>query len=111
MELTSENVERIFMDCLFKEGEDTSNYIPAEGITTNVGFHPERIESHREEIVSMLSELPEPFMEKSGGGWTFLNACNDKNGKQWTSFRQRMEQLFQLGIGIEKVAYLMPRDM
>ena len=111
MELTSENVERIFMDCLFKEGEDTSNYIPAEGVTTNVGFHPERIESHKDEIASMLSELPEEFKEKTGGGWTFLNAFNDKNGQQWTSLHRRMEQLFQLGIGIGKVSYLMPRDM
>lgn len=106
-----ERVNAIFMDCLFKEGEDTSKHIKAEGITMNVGFHPERLESHRTEIADMLDELPDEFKESGGGGMSFLNACNDKHGNQWTSLHQRMEQLFQLGIGVGKVKCLMPREM
>ncbi len=106
-----EHVNAIFMDCLFKEGEDTSKYIKAEGIVTNVGFHPERLKSHKAEIVTMLDELPDEFKESGGGGMSFLNACNDKHGNQWTSLYQRMEQLFQLGIGIGKVKCLVPRKM
>ena len=34
--LNPERVEEIFLDSLFKEGEDTSNYVKAEGITRNV---------------------------------------------------------------------------
>ena len=111
MKLTSENVEMIFLDCLFKEDEDHSDFIPAQGITSNVGFHPARLESHKEEIKSMLSELPETFMESSGGGWSFLNACQNANGEQWTGLHQRMEQLFQLGIAIKAAKFLMPREM
>jgi len=87
--LTSEKVEAIFMDCLFRDGEDTSNHIAVEGVVHNVGFHPERLESHRAEIEAMLDELPEMFHEKSGGGWSFLNACNDKHDNQWTDFHMR----------------------
>ena len=106
-----ERVNAIFMDCLFKDGEDTSNHVKAEGITKNVGFHPDRLESHKAEIEAMLDELPEQFKESVGGGWSFLNACNDKHGNQWTGFHQRMEQLFQLGIGIGKVKCQLPREI
>ena len=106
-----ERVNAIFMDCLFKDGEDTSKHIKAEGITRHVGFHPERLESHKAEITAMLEELPDEFKESGGGGMSFLNACNDKHGNQWTGLHQRMEQLFQLGIGVSKVKCLMPREM
>mgnify|MGYP001566155891 FL=1 len=109
--LNPERVDAIFMDCLFREGEDTSKYVKAEGIVRNVGFHPERLENHKAEIVALLDELPEQFKESSGGGWSFLNACMDKHGNQWTGLHRTMEQLFQLGIGIGKVKGLMPREM
>jgi hypothetical protein len=109
--LDPQRVEAIFMDCLFKEGEDTSNHIEAEGIIGSVGFHPERLESHRAEIEALLGELPNEFKVSGGGGWSFLMACNDKHGNQWTSLHLRMDQLFQLGNGIGKVKSLMPREL
>ena len=109
--LNPAQVNAVFMDCLFKDGEDTSKHVKAEGITTTVGFHPERLESHKAEIEAMLDELPNEFKKSGGGGWSFLNACNDKHGNQWTGFHQRMEQLFQLGIGIGKVQSQLPREM
>ncbi len=109
--LDPQRVEAIFLDCLFKEGEDTSKHIKAEGVIRNVGFHPERLENHKAEIVAMLEELPDEFKESGGGGMSFLNACNDKHGNQWTGLHLRMEQLFQLGVGIGKAKSLMPREM
>lgn len=109
--LSAERVEQIFLDCLFKEGEDTNNYIEAEGITGKVGFHPGRLESHKTEIEAMLNELPDEFKKSKGGGWSFLNACVDKNGNQWTGFHKIMEQLFQLGIAIGKAEYTLSREM
>jgi len=111
MELTSENVEKVFMNCLFKDGEDTANYIKAEGIISIVGFHTSRLENHREDVKEMLDCLPNNFKAKGGGGWSFLNACDNQNGIQWTDLHQRMEQLFQLGIGLKLVKYLMPKEM
>ncbi len=110
-ELNAERVEKVFLDCLFRNGEDTSNLVRAEGITTTVGFHPERLEGHKVEIETMLNELPDEFKKSGGGDGSFLNACNDKHGNQWTGFHVRMEQLFQLGIAIGKVEYLMRREL
>jgi hypothetical protein len=109
--LDAGRVEEVFLECLFRDGEDTTNHIRAEGITSTVGFHPDSLESHKAEIEAMLEELPDEFKSSGGGGWSFLNACNDKHGNQWTGLHQRMEQLFQLGIAIGKVEYQLPREM
>jgi hypothetical protein len=110
--LTPQSVEAVFMDCLFKDGEDTSTRIVAEGITMNVGFHPGRIEEHRQEIHDMLAELPDGFKEGSAAsGMSFLEACNDRHGNLWTGMHLTMQQLVQLGIAIGEVKYLAPREM
>ncbi len=108
--LTAEKVVAVFEDCLFKDGEDTANHVKAEGITTIVRFHPQRLEGHRKDIEAMLAGLPDNF-QASGGGMSFLNACLDRDGNQWTGMHQTMEQLFQLGIAIGKVKPCLPRDM
>lgn len=109
--LTSEKVNSVFQDCLFREGEDTTSHIKAEGVMKTVGFHPVRLESHKLEIVELLQELPEEFQETKGGGWSFLNACLDKNGNQWTGLHSVMEELFLLGIAAGKVKFQLPRHM
>lgn len=92
-----ERVNTIFHDCLYRRGEDTSGHVKAEGITCNVGFHPERLEGHRAEVSAMLVELPDTFRRSSGGGWSFLNACVDREGNQWTGDHHRMMQARSCG--------------
>jgi hypothetical protein len=111
MTLNAEQVQTIFLDCLFRDGEDTSNHVAVEGITTNVGFNPDRLTIHKPEIKAMLAELPDSFKVSGGGGMSFLNACEDRHGNQWTGMHQRMEQLFQLGLGVGAVKLLLPREV
>ena len=111
MDLTSQNVEKVFMECLFQEGEDTANAVIVEGITSKFGFHPERVEKNTQNISEMLSQLPVQFKKANGGGWSFLNACNNKDGEQWTGMHQKIEQLMCLGLAVKKVEYIMPRKM
>jgi hypothetical protein len=111
MILTADKVREIFLDCLFKDGEDTEKHVQAEGVVYSVGFHPERLQQHRQEILTLLFELPDQFQYDKGGGWSFLNACDDRHGVQWTGEHQTMEQLVQLGVGIGAVKYLLPRDL
>ena len=103
-------VTEIFTDCLFKEGEDTSVHIKVEGIMSTFGFHPERLKTHKEEIIEMLRQLPDDFHQKIGGGMSFLNACNDKEGVQWGE-HMNMDQLFCLGMGIGKVRSPLPKSL
>jgi len=111
MDLTSQNVEEVFFNCLFKEGENTDNPILADGIMSKIGFHEKRLNNNSDNITSMLNKLPKEFQKNSGGGMSFLNACDDCDGNQWTGSHTTMEQLFQLGLALGKVKCLIPRDM
>lgn len=109
--LTAENVDSIFIDCLFAKDELHDNVVIAEGVLTKIGFNPVKLEKHSDEIYNMLKQLPEEFQKESGGGMTFLNAYKDKDGNQWTGLHQTMEQLVTLGIGINKVKYCTPKEL
>ncbi len=108
--LTSENVETIFLDCLFKDGEDTSTAVKVKGILNDFGFHPDRLKENEDLIYKLLKELPDQFQMDGGGGWSFLQACIDKDGHQWGEHRN-MEQLFVLGIAIKKAEFQLPREL
>jgi hypothetical protein len=59
----------------------------------------------------MLLELPDTFMKTKGGGWSFLNACMNKNGEQWTAFHPKVQELFCLGLALDICSYTLPREM
>lgn len=115
--LTSENVELMIKICLYRNDEivdqDTASagLVIIKGITVNFGFHPGRLKKNRKAIIEMLAELPKPFMKSYGGGWSFLQACNDKDDNQWTGLHTRMEELFCLGMAIGVVTMPMPREL
>jgi hypothetical protein len=118
MKLTTENVKNIIMDCLFTE-EEMKKYtqkelmqkaVKVKGVITEFGLNPDRIKTHKEDIMKMLNQLPDEFHKNTGGGWSFLNACNTKDGTQWGEHRN-MEELFVLGIASNQAAYLMPREL
>lgn len=115
--INPQEVEAAFVECLYREKElEGVDGVPkgtvvVEGIVSKVGFHPDRLEEKRAKVTEWLKVLPHTFRKNGGGGWSFLNACNQENGVQWTGLHQRMEQLFCLGIGLDLVEYQMPREM
>ena len=111
MTLTAENVSKVFTNCLFKDGEPTDNHLVGEGVTMKVGFHPDRLNESQPLIAEMLQDLPDSFQKKGGGGMSFLNMCQDKEGNQWADLHQTMDQLVCLGIATKTLSFLMPRDM
>lgn len=125
MKLTAANVEQVFTDCLSREtGEITpeqskaiketntapEGWIICEGVVTRAMFNKARLEGHREDIFSMLSELPAQFLETEGGGWSFLNACMTRDNEQWGEHRN-IDCLICLGIGLGLVSFPMPKEM
>jgi hypothetical protein len=114
LELTSQNVETTFKDCLFtdipSQEEIEKRAVIVEGILHKFGFVPEKLEEHRADIISMLSCLPDDFMEGKGGGMSFLNACVTKNGTQWGE-HHTMDLLFSLGQAIGAVKCVLPRNL
>lgn len=112
----AEAVEAAFLSCLFApeeivEGKAPEGAVIVEGITNKFGFHPQRLEAIRETVTRWLRALPTEFLQSGGGGWSFLNACNQVDGRQWADFHRHMEQLFCLGLGLGLVKSQIPRDM
>lgn len=111
MNSIAKKVREIFEDSLYKESETNhDNSIICEGITITVAFHPERLLSHKDEIISLLNNLDDKFKESSGGGYTFLATPFDKNGVQWGG-QSNAQELILLGISIGKVKCLIEREL
>ena len=112
MELTSENVERIFKKCLSEKAEG-DNVCTVDTVLSDAKFamKEDKLAFYQTEIRGMLSQLPDEFLESSGGGWSFLNLCVRKDGVQWTGFHSSMEQLVCLGLGAGMMKFLLPKNM
>ena len=108
--LTVDAVENLFKDCLAKD-EKADNSTEIQGIVHTFLFDNNKIQQNKDAIDKLLLELPIKFRESSGGGYSFLMACNDKNGNQWTGLHLNMEKLFALGLASGRVHALLPREM
>ncbi len=108
MKLTAPAVYELAKKCA-NVGEN-GDAIKVEGIITNYLFSKSRLEEHTDEIVGLLHELPDEFLQKYGLGWSFLQAAFDKHGNHWGE-HPSMELLFALGIGVGKVEFILPREM
>lgn len=111
MKLNSQIVHDTFLECLFREGEPTENPKIGEAVKMKVGFNPERLKEKESLIEEILKELPIDFQKAGGGGMSFLNMCNDKDGNQWTGMHKTMDELVALGTATGKLSFLMPREM
>lgn len=112
MELTSDNVDQIFEDCLVYDqeykNEDTASLVGVASMTTRLKRH--KLNEYKSAIIDMLDQLPDEFKVNQGGGMSFLNMCMRKDGVQWTDLQSRMDQLVLLGLGIERVEFCLPRE-
>lgn len=116
MKSLSEQVNEVFLDCLYRNDEVGADKKPpadaviVEGLVATYGLHPTRLESHREKVRWFLNEMPAPFHKSTGGGWSFLNLCVDRNEEQWAE-HPTMEQLVVLAIGLHMGSYCVPREL
>jgi hypothetical protein len=108
--INPDRVSDIFEECFISRGE-VDGEVHVDSMAGIVSFKNNKVELHKQEIENMLCELPIEFRKTSGGGWSLLNGCIDKDGCQWTGFQSTVLQLFTLGMAIGKVNYLTPRDM
>lgn len=102
MKLTTTNVGMVFRTCL---GAKNKEHKMVEGVKLTVCFNPAEISRHRGDILSMLSQLPDEFKSGKGGGWSFLNLCVDRTGRQWTDSHVTCDRFVCLGLAIGALSY------
>nr|WP_294550054.1 hypothetical protein [uncultured Rhodopila sp.] len=107
MALDPEIVQSLVSLCLLRPDEPRDGAIEVEGIRGDYSFHVDRIAENTKTIGELLFDLPDQFKASFGGGWSFLNACIDRHGNQWTGLHQRMEELVCLGIAAKKAKWQM----
>lgn len=102
--LNPEQVGETFEACAGRDVE-------VDMIIAKVSFDKIKLMEHAELIGAMLLELPLEFRQSGGGGWSFLQACMDRHGNQWTGLHLRMGQLFAMGEALGLVKCPIPRTM
>lgn len=113
MSIDANEVEKVYVDCLVESATmlESLGVVAVEGVLHKHAFLREQLDGHRETIVGWLRQMPDEFHESRGSGWSFMNACNTKDGEQWTGLHQRMDQLFAMGQGLGVVKCAVPRKM
>jgi hypothetical protein len=113
--INANEVTEAFRDCLYNEdeivdGEPIVEPVVGKGVIMDFGFHPERLEQKRQQVVEWLSQLPHQFRKDSeGGGWSFLNFCVTEDGDIWTGEHRTAEQLVALGGGLGLIRFQLPK--
>ena len=106
MELTSQNVRALMIDC-YCLNEEQPGLKQVEGIRNgSFWFYESELVRHQANITAMLMQLPEAFHQTKGGGWSFLNLCQRADGVQWADEHVIMEFLVALGMAVGKIAWL-----
>lgn len=114
--INQEAVEAAFRACLYNKdelqgAEPLSDAILVESVMGTIAFHPQRLQSFKQQVETWLKALPHTFQKDHGGGMSLFNACVQDDGEQWTGFHQRCEQLFCLGIGLGLAQLMLPREL
>ena len=107
-QLTAENVEKIFINCLATE-PDISN-ITGYGAMAEYQFDKKELNESKKIIISFLKQLPDEFQLSKGGGWSFLIACIDKEGNQWGEHKH-IEWLIALPNALDLIHFSLPKEM
>jgi hypothetical protein len=111
--LSVQRVEEVFAACL-AHGAVSHPTCTVVGIVSTAHLSLNRLAEHRRDIAGMLEQLPKAFKAREAGGdggWSFLSACMDRDGRQWTGEHRTMEKLFLLGLATEQASWCLPRDM
>jgi len=111
--IDSKRLNEIFKRCLYQDPTLTElpeDAIIVRGLTITACFDPKNLPPFENEIHNYLDQLPAPFYRDTGGGWSFLNMCVDKNEMLWGQHRA-IQELVILGIALYRVSYLLPRDL
>lgn len=127
----AEHVDALMMYCLYKpeelaaggydgalmvKEEEARNHVPpdcvlTEGIVVSFGFHKERLAEKKEEIRALVKEIvPDEFLLDKGGGWSFLNLCQDRTGALWTGLQVHAQSLYCLASAVGMAKFCLDRE-
>lgn len=108
LKLSTENVQAIYNDCLFKKDQGFEFAIMKEGYHFLAFFDREKLEEHKGDISRLCEQLPRKFMKSSREGDIFINMWMNNEGQQWAEDHVAMDQLMIMGLATEKFELIVP---
>lgn len=110
LKLTEVTIGDIFKDCLVRREEVENDkplidYTKAEGINTVSFFNTERLNSHKDTVEKLISQVR--GIER---GISFLNLSLDHKGNHTSKYQRHMDQLIQLGVASGILTYTVDRQ-
>jgi len=115
----ADTVHETMMHCLFEPDEATTyeelpdDAIVVDGVMGPFALHPDRLKEKDQVIRGLVEEIPvDDYMrdDNGGGGQSFLNLCQDREGKQWTGMHRTMNAFFVLAAATGRAGFCAPRD-
>lgn len=103
-DLTSENVEAIFLDSLATSIDAPDAVILVDGVTRTTRFHGDRLYTHVSDVELMLSHGSGFFYDDRGGGHTCLDLGFRRDGLRWGT-RRDVDRLLCLGLALNLASY------
>lgn len=114
--IDADEIREIVIDSFYpgiQPGDEIpENALKIQGIMRTFVFNPERLETHRAQVVAIIDQLHTEFLaedEGGGGGWSFLNLCMTKDDMQWGE-HMNCEDLIVIATGLGLCEYSMPRQ-
>ena len=105
--LTTESVNEILNRCLHTPSSHACRRVlNIEGYKNHFSFDPYLLSQEKGNIEALLSQLPTNFKD----GWSFWEMYRTNDGQSWTTSVKSMEALMVLGIAINKISYLLPKE-
>ncbi len=108
--LTAEAVEAVLLSALPETKDTQGECVEIQGVMGTFRLQKRSLQEQSLTIKELLAQLPNEFYADEGGGWSFLNMCTTANGSLWGQQRD-VNNLIVLGLGLELVSFLMPREL
>lgn len=118
--ISAKKIEEALKDSLYKKEEvDTGGRcisegfaapVVVEGIVETFCLNSKRLNEKKDQVIKWLSEFEDGFMKGKGGGQSFLNFCQTKDGYQWGEHND-CQNLLVLAIGLNLMEYCAPKEM
>lgn len=109
MDLSAENVQAVFNDCLAHTWEATPN-LRVHGVYNEFYFSLVRLKSHVDDVRDVLGRLSTRFYDDRGGGHSYAAMGYRRDGEHWGG-RPDVERLVTLGLGLGLVEFCLDRGL
>ncbi len=103
MSLSLTAVNDHYTYCLHLPG-DRDRPIPVKAHGMNVLFDPRRLRERSGRLHDLFDRLHAMLWRTQGGDYQVL--CVDRDGRQWTTKRQIIDELFALGLALGRIGCL-----